>query len=98
MFFCYEMRMPVKKSPEEVVCNVVRLIRKERERQGISMNVLSERAGLSQAMISLVERDLRNPTLDTLLRIANALDLDLGKVISKATLAAGRKRKSDVLK
>ena len=90
--------MPVKKSPEEVVCYVVRLIRKERERQGISMNVLSERAGLSQAMISLVERDLRNPTLDTLLRIANALDLDLGKIISKATLAAGRKRKSDVLK
>ena len=90
--------MPVKQSPEEVVCNVVRLIRKERESQGISMNVLSERAGLSQAMISLVERDLRNPTLDTLLRIANALELDLGKVISKAILAVGRKRKSGVLK
>ena len=90
--------MPVKQSPEEVVCNVVRLIRKERERQGISMNVLSERAGLSQAMISLVERDLRNPTLDTLLRIANALELDLGKVISKAILAVGRKRKGGVLK
>ena len=57
------------------------------------MNVLSKRAGLSQAMISLVERDLRNPTLDTLLRIANALELDLGKVISKATKLAGSKKK-----
>ena len=86
--FCYQLRVPVKISPEEVVCSVVRLIRKERERQGVSMNVLSERAGLSQAMISLVERDLRNPTLDTILRIANALELDLSKVIAKATKAA----------
>ena len=51
------------------------------------MNLLSERAGLSQAMISLVERDLRNPTLDTLLRIANALEMDLSKVIAEATKA-----------
>jgi transcriptional regulator with XRE-family HTH domain len=87
------MCVPVKQSPEEVVCKVVRLIRKERERQGISMNALSERSGLSQAMISLVERDLRNPTLDTLLRIANALDLDLGKMLSKATMRAGSKNK-----
>ncbi len=80
--------MSVKKLPEEVVCNVVDLIRKERKLQGISMNGLSVRAGLSQAMISLVERDLRNPTLDTLLRITNALDMDLSKVIAKATKAA----------
>ena len=87
------MRVPIEPSFEEVVCIVVRLIRNEREKQKISMNVLSKRAGLSQAMISLVERDLRNPTLDTLLRIANALELDLGKVISKATKLAGSKKK-----
>ena len=63
----------------------MRLIRAERERQEVSMNLLAKRAGLSQPMISLVERDLRNPTLDTLLRMANALELDLSRVIAQAT-------------
>jgi len=85
--------MAVKKVPEEIVCNVVYLLRQERERQGVSMNALSKLAGLSQAMISLIERDLRNPTLDTLLRITNALDIDLSKVINHATkMAAGKKK------
>ena len=48
------------------------------------MNAVAERSGLSQSMISLVERDLRNPTLDTLLRIADVLEIDLGKIISQA--------------
>lgn len=48
------------------------------------MDSLAERAGLSQGAISLVERDLRNPTLDTLLRIAEVLEVDLGKLIQKA--------------
>lgn len=52
------------------------------------MNALAERAGLSQAMISLIERDLRNPTLDTLLRITNVLEMDLGKVITAAAKQA----------
>ena len=39
-------------------------------------------------MISLVERDLRNPTLDTLLRMAQVLEVDLWRVIQKATVEA----------
>lgn len=56
----------------------------ERKRQGLSMERLAEQAGLSTSMISLIERDLRNPTLDTLLRITEVLRLDLGAVIQKA--------------
>lgn len=54
------------------------------------MNALAERSGLSQSIISLVERDLRNPTLDTLLRIADALEIDLPKLIARAARAADR--------
>jgi transcriptional regulator with XRE-family HTH domain len=76
----------------EAVCfQVVRLLREERQKRGISMNVLAQRSGLSQSMISLIERDLRNPTLDTLLRIANALELDLAKIIHRAQEAASKK-------
>jgi transcriptional regulator with XRE-family HTH domain len=54
------------------------------------MELLAERAGLSQSMISLVERDLRNPTLDTLLRIADVLRVELPEILSKAKEAAIR--------
>ena len=75
----------------EAVCtNVVRVLREERERRGISMNEVAQRSGLSQSMISLVERDLRNPTLDTLLRITQALNADLRDVLTKATKIAAK--------
>ena len=57
--------------------------------RGISMEALGARAGLSQSMISLVERDLRNPTLDTLLRIAEVLEVDLGTIITQARERGG---------
>ncbi len=64
---------------------VAHLLRDERRRQGLSMERLAEKAGLSTSMISLLERDLRNPTLDTLLRIAEVLRVDLADVIRQAT-------------
>lgn len=58
------------------------------------MNAVAERAGLSQQMVSYVEREMRNPTLETLLRMANALNIDLAKIIHEAsqTAAKGRAR------
>lgn len=72
---------------------VVRHLREERERQNISMTALAERAGLSQASISLIERDLRNPTLDTLFRISQVLGVELGAVITQATRPHGKQRR-----
>jgi transcriptional regulator with XRE-family HTH domain len=70
---------------------VVRRLREERERQGISMTVLAARAGLAQATISFVERGIRNPTLDTLLRIAGVLDVELGALVTRASKDARRR-------
>ena len=75
----------------QAVCSaVVRALREARQRRGLSMAVLARQAGLSQAMISFVERELRNPTLDTLLRIAGVLEIDLGRVLQKAAREASR--------
>jgi len=52
------------------------------------MTRLAEMSGLSQGMISLVEHEHRNPSLDTLLRICIALKIDLSKVLSRAERAA----------
>ena len=48
------------------------------------MTTLAARAGLSQPSLSYIERDLRIPSLDTLLRISDALDVDLGEIIQSA--------------
>ena len=48
------------------------------------MTVLASRAGLSQQMISYVERGMRNPTLDTLIRVTDALEVDLAELITQA--------------
>ena len=69
---------------DAIASNVVRLLREEREKRGLSMNVVAQRSGLSHSIISLIERDMRNPTLDTLLRIADAIDVDLGKILTRA--------------
>lgn len=49
------------------------------------MTVLSEQAGLSQQSVSYVEREMRIPNLDTLLRITGVLGVDLADVIKRAT-------------
>ena len=54
----------------------------------MSMTQLAQKSGLSLSMISFVERELRKPTLETLLRIAAALDVDLGALIQRASKAA----------
>ena len=55
------------------------------------MNSVAKRSGLSQQMVSYVERGMRNPTLDTLVRIANALDVDLWKLIKRASAVTDRR-------
>jgi len=48
-----------------------------RAAHGLSQHALAERSGLQQAEISRIETGAGNPTADTLLRLANSLDLDV---------------------
>ena len=70
---------------------VAQLLRGERLRRGMSMTQVAEQSGLSRQMISYIEQGMRNPTLDTLLRIANALNLDLWKLIKRASVVTDRR-------
>lgn len=77
----------------EAVANAVAAqLRRERQRCKLSMNAVAERAGLSQQMVSYVERGMRNPTLDTLLRMAAALEVDLAAIITAAQRQSRRTR------
>jgi transcriptional regulator with XRE-family HTH domain len=72
------------KSYAELCECIVRLLREERARQGMSKYAVEHRAGISQQMVGYVERGLRKPSLETALRIADALGLDFAEVIKKA--------------
>jgi len=76
--------VPVIKTSEIICSQVARLLKKEREERGLSLNLLSEKAGLSRQTITFIEQELRTPNLDTLLRITSALEVDLEKIIAKA--------------
>lgn len=77
---------------EQICSHVARILREEREKRHLSMTALAERAGLSRTMIRFVEREFRNPTLETLLRMTKALEIDLGEVIQRANKAVQRKK------
>ncbi len=54
---------------------VGRVLTEYRERKGLTQDVLSGLAGLDRTHYSKLERGLRIPTLDTLFKIGQALDV-----------------------
>jgi transcriptional regulator with XRE-family HTH domain len=51
-------------------------LRTRRDQQGLSQEVLAHMCGLDRTTISLLERSLRSPTLETIVVLARALALD----------------------
>lgn len=79
--------MPPRPSVREVCAKVASSLRDARLARHLSLTRLAEGAGLSRQMVSYVEAGKRIPTLDTLLRIARVLEIDLGDVIRAAERA-----------
>jgi transcriptional regulator with XRE-family HTH domain len=67
-----------------VVTEIVRLLSEERKRRKLSNYLVSKRCGVSQSMLSQVERGLRNPTLELILRIADGIGADFPAIIKRA--------------
>lgn len=52
-----------------------KVLKQFRENRGMSQEVLSGLAGLDRTHYSKIERGLRSPTIDTIFKIAHALDI-----------------------
>jgi transcriptional regulator with XRE-family HTH domain len=79
---------------QRVVCgHVIRILRQERESRGLSKYALSAQTGLAQQTISYVERGLRQPSFETVLRIADGIGIDLEKVLKQARADAKSRQK-----
>jgi transcriptional regulator with XRE-family HTH domain len=75
----------VARSKPDIVCSyVVHLLKEKRVALGLSMNAVAKRARISHSMVSRVEHELRRPTHDTLLRITEAMGVDLWPMIKEA--------------
>ncbi len=58
--------------------NIGKMIKQERERQGLSMNKLAKTANIGQSTFSYIEAGYRQPTFDVLERIIIALGFSRG--------------------
>jgi transcriptional regulator with XRE-family HTH domain len=83
-FFCDVSGVPNVRHYEALRSEIIRLLRQEREKRKLSKYAVAQRSGISESMLSLVERGLRNPTIELLLRLADGIGTDLSTIIKKA--------------
>jgi transcriptional regulator with XRE-family HTH domain len=65
------------------------VLRECRKKSGISQEQLALKADLDRTYISLLERGLRQPTLETLFRLATVLEIAPATMIAKTSSKVG---------
>ena len=58
-----------------------RVIRQYREKCGLSQDVVSGLAGIGRTHLSAIERGIRKPTLDTLFKLAEAMNIEPSQLV-----------------
>ena len=67
--------------PTPTVARVATLLKERRLTHGLSQAELAKKAGVSRAWIAKMETGHRHPDLDTIIRVAGTLDLEMGFTI-----------------
>lgn len=73
-------------------------IRPIRNAQGITLEELSFKSGLNAAHLGQIERGLRNPTIETLERIADALEVPFMELICVSEQDLHKSNDTDIIK
>jgi XRE family transcriptional regulator, regulator of sulfur utilization len=66
-------------------------VRKHRVAAGLSQEKLAEKSGVHPTYVGMVERGIRNPTLDAAAKLAKALRVELSRLVEEAERGKGRK-------
>lgn len=61
-----------------------RILKARRKTKNLTLTQLAQETGLSSAYLSLLERNMNNPTVENLNRVCTALDLTLADLIEEA--------------
>lgn len=67
--------------PEDTAAALARNLRRLRTERGLTLDELAKRAGISRSMLIQIEQKRVNPTLATLVRLAQALDIGLAELV-----------------
>ena len=70
------------KSSSDIKQRFGKAIRRRRRELDLSQEVLAERAELHRTYISSIERGTRNPSLDNIKRLADALDISVSQLFA----------------
>jgi transcriptional regulator with XRE-family HTH domain len=68
---------------------VARNLRKLRVNRGLSQEALAVDASIDRTYVSRLERELENPTVAVLERLANALSVEISQFFDRASAARG---------
>lgn len=69
-------------SEEEILARLAACVTMWRKRRGFTQKTLAEKAGLPRGYVGDIEGARRNPSLRTLLRVANALGVPIAELFS----------------
>lgn len=64
--------------------NFAAVLQNQRKAKGVSQEILAEKAECDSTMISLIERKIRNPTLNLADSLAQGLGIPLSQLIKEA--------------
>ena len=65
--------------------NIGTLLRRYRKERKLTLKTVSEKASISEGFLSQVENDVNSPSVDTLIRICQAIGVNAGDLISQAS-------------
>jgi transcriptional regulator with XRE-family HTH domain len=71
--------------PSWALMNIGTLIRRCRKERKLTLKVVAEKASISEGFLSQVENDVNSPSVDTLIRICNAIGVSAGDLISQVS-------------
>lgn len=69
---------------DAICAEIARILGERRKRLKLSKNKIAYLTGLNQSTVSRLENHHENPTLDSLLRVADVLEINLGDVVKRA--------------
>jgi len=68
-------------------------LREAREAAGLTQERLAFKAGVDRTHISILERGLQSPTVDTLIRVCRALGISASEIIARVEKAHHPRRR-----
>jgi transcriptional regulator with XRE-family HTH domain len=63
--------------------NLGTILRRSRKDKKLTLRAVADRAGLSEGFMSQVENNVKSPSVDTLIKICDALDVNVGDLFNQ---------------